>query len=192
MVANPAPNTHIALDAATPIAEAMAALPIGSRGAVRIGYLGESVIAHYGPLAADEVYAAMTIVTTAFARAGWGFHNRYRGEGETLHRTRFTHPLNLTRIGRPGTGPHTLSSTLDRALDLLGRPEAVERLAPHMAPEEVESVALLLATAGRSRAGIAWSVADRTEAHERRGWVKDRVVEERKRDAGGGVESPMC
>ncbi|MFE2346172.1 hypothetical protein [Kitasatospora cineracea] len=162
MTTDRTPNIHIALDAAIPIAQAMAALPIASRAAVRIGYLGEGVTAHYGTLAAAERNSAMATITTAFGRAGWGFHNRYHRDGETLHRTRFTHPLDLTWIGRPGTEPRTLALALDRALDSLSRPDAIGRLAPHATSGEMEAIATILLATGRTSEGAAWDRASRS------------------------------
>ncbi|MFJ4791698.1 hypothetical protein [Kitasatospora purpeofusca] len=151
-----APSAGVALDAATPIARAMADLAHADQRTIRISYLNQSVTVHYpdGARSAERQNAIMDAFTTAFA--GWGYHNRFDGGGETILSTRFTHPIDLGRIGRPGTGPHTLSSTLDGAVRTLGRRGAAERLAPHMTPEEIESVALLLLAADRAGAGEAW------------------------------------
>ncbi|MEU5385970.1 hypothetical protein [Kitasatospora cineracea] len=153
-----APSTHIALDAAAPIAQIAAILPVGTRASVRYSLLGETIHAHYlkGYLDTGQRMAVVTTVTTTFHRAGWTYSNRYCGDGETIRSTRFTHPINATRIGRPGTDPHTLSLALHRAARALGQSDAIERLAPHMAPEEIESLARLLIAADHTDAGAAW------------------------------------
>ncbi|MEU8919558.1 hypothetical protein AB0D10_01305 [Kitasatospora sp. NPDC048545] len=154
-----APNTHIALDAAAPVAKTMADLPPGARGAIRFSYMGESVNAHYlKGLHTDEQFnAAMPAAITAFGEAGWGYRNHFWGDGETIRSTRFTHPASLGWIGRPGTGPHTLSSALAEAAAALGEPGAAERLAPHMTLREVEAITLLLATSGHIASGATWA-----------------------------------
>ncbi|MFD4397230.1 hypothetical protein [Kitasatospora sp. NPDC058478] len=151
------------IDAAQPIADALANIPTSTPFPVVFNYHDDSVTAVYSNRVSAELRTVIThAVCDAFRAAGWGFNNQLAPfdpdspRAVTILSTRLTHPSYLTRIGIPGQEPATLNSALAAFAECMGKRDGIGDIVGPMSCPEAAAIADLLAAVGRTDAADTW------------------------------------